>query len=184
MAPGRIILPEKKLDLVLDRLTHQLIEHHGRFTNTCIVGIQPRGIPLADRIVQRLKTLGGIDRIDYGKLDITFHRDDFRTRSEPLKANPTQMDFLVHNKTVVLVDDVLYTGRTIQAAISAIQHFGRPEKIELLVLIDRRFNRDLPVQSDYAGMAVDALDQAYVKVDWKADGGGRVLIFGSKEEAK
>lgn len=184
MAPGRIILPEQKLNLVLDRLTHQLIEHHGRFENTCIVGIQPRGIALADRIVHRLKSLGGLARIDYGKLDITFHRDDFRTRNEPLKASPTHIDFLVHNRTVILVDDVLYTGRTIQAAISALQHFGRPEKIELLVLIDRRFNRDVPIQSDYAGMAVDALDQAYVKVDWQDDGGGRVRIFGSKEEAK
>lgn len=183
MATGRTILPEQKLNLVLDRLTHQLIEQHGRFENACIVGIQPRGIALADRIVERLARLGGLTGIPYGKLDITFHRDDFRTRNEPLKASPTEMEFLVHNKTVVLIDDVLYTGRTIQAAISALQHFGRPEKIELLVLIDRRFNRDLPIQSDYAGMAVDALDQAYVKVDWQP-GGGRVRIYASKEDAK
>jgi pyrimidine operon attenuation protein/uracil phosphoribosyltransferase len=95
-----------------------------------------------------------------------------------------KMDFLVDNKKVVLVDDVLYTGRTIQAAISALQHYGRPEKIELVVLIDRRFNRDLPIQTDYAGMVVDALDQAYVKVEWDEKGGGRVRIFSSKEEAK
>lgn len=95
-----------------------------------------------------------------------------------------KMDFLVDNKKVILIDDVLYTGRTIQAAISALQHFGRAEKIELLVLIDRRFNRDLPIQSDYAGMAVDALDQAYVKVEWSEGGGGKVRIYATKEEAK
>ena len=94
------------------------------------------------------------------------------------------MDFLVDNKKVILIDDVLYTGRTIQAAISALQHFGRPEKIELLVLIDRRFNRDLPIQSDYSGTVVDALDQAYVKVDWQEGGGGKVRIYASKEDVK
>lgn len=184
MEAGRIILSEQKLNLVLDRLTHQLIEHHGRFENACVIGIQPRGIALADRIVRRLTTLGQVPAVEYGQLDITFHRDDFRTRNEPLKASPTHIDFLVHNKSVILIDDVLYTGRTIQAAISALQHFGRPEKIELLVLIDRRFNRDIPIQSDYVGMAVDALDQAYVKVDWTTSESGYVRIFASKEEVR
>jgi pyrimidine operon attenuation protein/uracil phosphoribosyltransferase len=95
-----------------------------------------------------------------------------------------KMDFLVDNKKVILVDDVLYTGRTIQAAISALQAYGRPEKIELLVLIDRRFNRDVPIQSDYGGMVVDALDQAYVKVEWQDDGGGKVRIYASKDDVK
>ena len=184
MAGGRIILSEQKLELVLDRLTHQLIEHHGDFSDSCLIGIQPRGIALLDRLVKRLSTLGKIKGLQYGLLDITFHRDDFRTRHEPLKASITKIDFLVDNKKVILVDDVLYTGRTIQAAISALQHFGRPEKIELLVLIDRRFNRDLPIQSDYAGMDVDALDQAYVKVEWEDNGGGKVRIYPSKEDVK
>jgi pyrimidine operon attenuation protein/uracil phosphoribosyltransferase len=184
MGAGRVILSEQKLNLVLDRLAHQLIEYHGDFRDSCLIGIQPRGTPLSERIRQRVLDLGHIDTLDYGLLDITFHRDDFRTRNEPLKASVTKMDFLVHNKKVILIDDVLYTGRTIQAAISALQHFGRPEKIELLVLIDRRFNRDLPIQSDYAGMVVDALDQAYVKVEWQEGAGGKVRIFASKEDAK
>ncbi|MGB4848423.1 MAG: bifunctional pyr operon transcriptional regulator/uracil phosphoribosyltransferase PyrR [Saprospiraceae bacterium] len=184
MGAGRIILSEQKLNLVLDRLTHQLLEHHGDFSDTCLIGIQPRGKPLSDRIVRRLGTLGKLHNLQYGLLDITFHRDDFRTRNEPLKASVTKIDFLVDHKKVILIDDVLYTGRTIQAAISALQHFGRPEKIELLVLIDRRFNRDLPIQSDYAGMVVDALDQAYVKVEWQEDGGGKVRIYPSKEHVK
>lgn len=184
MAAGRIILSEQKLNLVLDRLTHQLIEYHGDFSNSCLIGIQPRGTALSNRIKARLEKIGKIKSIPYGLLDITFHRDDFRTRNEPLKANAMKMDFLVDNKKVILIDDVLYTGRTIQAAISALQHFGRPEKIELLVLIDRRFNRDLPIQSDYSGMAVDALDQAYVKVEWQEDAGGKVRIYASKEDVK
>ena len=153
MAPGRIILSEQKLNLVLDRLTHQLIEHHGHFENTCIVGIQPRGIALADRIVSRLETLGGISGIKYGKLDITFHRDDFRTRNEPLKASPTHMDFLVHNKTVILVDDVLYTGRTVRAALDEIADFGRPRRVLLAVLVDRG-GRELPIAADVTGLMV------------------------------
>ena len=184
MGAGRVILPEQKLNLVLDRLAHQLIEHHGDFKDSCVIGIQPRGIPLSDRLIDRLKILSPSRPITYGLLDITFHRDDFRTRHEPIKASVTKMDFLVDNKKVILVDDVLYTGRTIQAAISALQHFGRPEKIEVLVLIDRRFNRDLPIQSDYAGMVVDALDQAYVKVEWKEGDAGKVRIYASKEDAK
>lgn len=184
MAAGRIILSEQKLNLVLDRLTHQLIEYHGDFSNSCIVGIQPRGKALSDRLVTRLQKIGKLKNLQYGLLDVTFHRDDFRTRNEPLKANTMKMDFLVDNKKVILVDDVLYTGRTIQAAISTLQHFGRPEKIELLVLIDRRFNRDLPIQSDYYGMAVDALDQAYVKVEWQESDSGKVRIYASKEDAK
>jgi pyrimidine operon attenuation protein / uracil phosphoribosyltransferase len=184
MAAGRIILSEQKLNLVLDRLTHQLIEYHGDFKDTCVIGIQPRGKALSDRIVERLRKIGKIKSLEYGLLDVTFHRDDFRTRNEPLKANAMKMDFLVDHKKVILIDDVLYTGRTIQAAISALQHFGRPEKIELMVLIDRRFNRDLPIQSDYAGMAVDALDQAYVKVEWQEGDGGKVRIYASKEDVK
>lgn len=184
MGAGRIILSEEKLNLVLDRLAHQLIEHHGDFSNCCLVGIQPRGTALSDRLIDRLHNLLPTIKPTYGLLDITFHRDDFRTRHEPLKANITKMDFLIDDKKVVLIDDVLYTGRTIQAAISALQHFGRPVKIELLVLIDRRFNRDLPIQSDYAGMAVDALEQAYVKVDWQEGGGGKVRIYASKEDVK
>jgi pyrimidine operon attenuation protein/uracil phosphoribosyltransferase len=183
MAAGRIILSEQKLNLVLDRLTHQLIEYHGDFKDSCIVGIQPRGIALADRMVERIRKIGKLKTLQYGLLDITFHRDDFRTRNEPLKASAMKMDFLVDHKKVILIDDVLYTGRTIQAAISALQHYGRAEKIELLVLIDRRFNRDLPIQSDYSGMVVDALDQAYVKVDWN-ETGGKVRIYASKEDVK
>ncbi len=166
---------------MIERLCHQLIENYHKFENTCLIGVQPRGVYFANRIHQRLQSILKIKNIEYGKLDITFHRDDFRTRDTPIKANVTEMDFLVENKRVVLVDDVLYTGRTIQAAMSALQHYGRPEKVELVALIDRRFNRHLPIQSDYVGLTIDAIDEAYVKVEWlEEDGDDRVLLYPNK----
>ena len=136
---------------------------------------------MANRINERLTTILGGTKIDYGKLDITFYRDDFRTREVPLKASSTELDFLVEGKDVILIDDVLYTGRTIQAGLSALQHYGRPREVKLLSLIDRRFNRHLPIQSDYIGLRVDAIDEAYVKVEWEeVEGMDRVLLFANK----
>jgi len=125
----------------------------------------------------------GIKSIRYGKLDVTFYRDDFRTRNKPLTANETDIDFLVDGQQVVLIDDVLYTGRTIRAALDALQHYGRPDKVELLSLVDRRFNRHLPIQSDYTGITVDAVDEAHVMVDWakKTNGNHKIYMYPKKE---
>ena len=184
MITGRVILNQGRFALTIDRLCHQLIESFDSFQDTCLVGIQPRGVPLADRIHSRLTDITGIPDIQYGKLDITFYRDDFRQRNKPLRASVTEMDFIVEDLNVILIDDVLYTGRTVQAALTALQHFGRPKKVELVALIDRRFNRDLPIQSDYTGMQVDAVDEAYVKVEWKeSDGEDQVLIFPQKVDS-
>jgi pyrimidine operon attenuation protein / uracil phosphoribosyltransferase len=181
MTQGRVILSEGRFALTIDRLCHLLIENYDDFANTCIVGIQPRGVALANRIYERLKELTRSE-FEFGKLDITFYRDDFRHREKPLRASVTEMNFIVENKLVILVDDVLYTGRTIQAALASLQDFGRPKRVELVTLIDRRFNRDLPIQADYAGLRVDALDEAYVKVFWKeTDGIDQVLIFPQKQ---
>lgn len=134
---------------------------------------------MVNRIQKRLKDILAIEKIEYGKLDITFYRDDFRIRKAPLKANTTEIDFLVEDKKVILVDDVLYTGRTVQAALTALQHYGRPKSVELMTMVDRRFNRHLPIQSDYTGMTIDALDEAYVKVEWvEEEGIDRILLFG------
>jgi len=182
MSEGRILVADKKLELIIERLAHQLLEEFQDFSDTCIIGIQPRGTLFSNRIVARIKDLCGNSNIPYGLLDITFYRDDFRTRAKPLSASTTHMDFLVENKNVVLVDDVLYTGRTVQAALTALQHYGRPNRIELLALVDRRFNRHLPIQADFTGLRIDALDEAYVKVEWQeTDGNDRILIFGNKE---
>ena len=181
MSQGRTILPAERFGLTLDRLCHQLIENYEEFEGACLIGVQPRGTLLADRIYKNLCAITGLPSIAYGKLDITFYRDDFRHREKPLRASTTEMDFLVEGKRVVLIDDVLYTGRTIHAAMSALLDFGRPAKVELLVLVDRRFNRDLPIRSDYTGIRVDALDEAYVRVDWAEDGiNNQVLLFPHK----
>ncbi len=185
MPNGRIILETARFQLTIERLCHQLIESYDDFQNTCIIGIQPRGVILANRIQERLTAILGNQNFEYGKLDITFYRDDFRTRNSPIKANITDMDFIIENKKVILIDDVLYSGRTVQAALTALQHYGRPQKVELLALIDRRFNRHLPIRSDYLGLTIDALDEAYIKVEWEhLDGEDKVLLFANKDEAK
>lgn len=184
MEKGRVIVGQKRFALTIERLCQQLIEQHGTFEDTCLIGIQPRGVFLSDRLHQRLQTLLGDAAVAYGKLDITFYRDDFRTRAKPLSASPTELDFLVEGKKVVLVDDVLYTGRTVQAALTALNNYGRATKVELLAFVDRRFNRHLPIQGDYVGMTVDAVDKAFVRVEWKEQAEeDRVLIFADKSEA-
>ncbi len=178
MARGRIILDSKRFAIAIERMCHELIENYGDFADSCIVGIQPRGTFLANRIYTRLSELVGPENLLYGKLDITFYRDDFRMRDNPISGNSTEMDFLIEDKRVILVDDVLYTGRTVQAALTAIQHYGRASQVELLALIDRRFNRHLPIQCNYSGLIVDALDHEYVKVEWlENDGKDQIKLF-------
>ena len=183
MDEGRVILNHEQFQLVIERLCQQLIEEFNSFDQTCLIGIQPRGVLLAERLHRRLLSILDIPAIEYGMLDITFYRDDFRIRSKPLKASITEMPFLVDGKNVLLVDDVLYSGRTVQAALTALQHYGRPKRGELVSLVDRRFNRHLPIQPDFAGLRVDALDEAYVKVEWQEkDREDRVLIFANKTD--
>ncbi|MBK8955655.1 MAG: bifunctional pyr operon transcriptional regulator/uracil phosphoribosyltransferase PyrR [Saprospiraceae bacterium] len=173
----KILLSELQLNLVIERLCHQLIEHHAPFENCCIIGIQHKGALLAERICSKLEQLQAEYKLPLGKMDITFSRDDFKTSKKLPSAHPTQINFLIENKKVILVDDVLYTGRTIQAALMELQNYGRPEKVELLVLIDRRFNRQLPIQADYYGSRIDAVNQSYVKVDLKEEGGDDQVLF-------
>ncbi|MBU6342602.1 MAG: bifunctional pyr operon transcriptional regulator/uracil phosphoribosyltransferase PyrR [Bacteroidetes bacterium] len=181
METGKIVLNSARFALTIERLCHQLMEDWGDFSNACIIGIQPRGVMVSNRIVHRLIELTGNAKIDYGKLDITFYRDDFRMEGGPLAPHPNEINFIVANKRVLLIDDVLYTGRTIQAALAALQHYGRPASVELLVLVDRRFNRHLPIQADYIGASVDAVDEAYVRVRWQEiHGEDKILLFDKK----
>ena len=183
MEDGKVILEGDKLNITLRRLCEQLIENYTNFSDACIIGLQPRGVELSDRIVDYLRNNTGNQDIEYGKLDITFYRDDFRIREKPLSASPTEIEFLVEGKRVLLVDDVLYTGRSVQAALTALQHYGRPESVELLALVDRRFNRHLPIKANYTGITVDSLDETYVKVNW---GSGReedrIYLFPNKND--
>lgn len=162
----KTLLNSKEIEVIINRLCCQLIENHMDFKQTVLIGIQPRGTFLAQKMVEILSKKYGISDINFGVLDITFFRDDFRRSEKPLVANTTDINFIVENKQVVFIDDVLYTGRSIRAALTAIQSFGRPSKIELLVFIDRRFSRHLPIQPDYTGWKVDAINEERVVVHW------------------
>ncbi len=176
----KVLLDANELNIILHRLACQLVERHTNFTVTVLVGIQPRGVFLAERIQAILKKEYGLNDIKNGQLDITFYRDDFRRGDKPLEANKTKIDFIVEDKRVVFIDDVLYTGRSIRAALTAIQSFGRPKEIELLSLIDRRFSRHLPIQPDYNGRQVDAINEEKVKVSWKEKDGEDAVYLISK----
>jgi pyrimidine operon attenuation protein/uracil phosphoribosyltransferase len=176
----KVLLNSKEINIILHRLACQLIENHPGFEDTVIIGIQPRGVYMADRIIKVLEDEYGIKNISNGQLDITFYRDDFRRSDKPLEANNTKIDFIVEDKHVVFIDDVLYTGRSIRAALTAIQSFGRPKSIELLTLIDRRFSRHLPIQPDYNGRQVDAINNEKVKVHWKENEGEDAVYVISK----
>ena len=163
----KTLLNSKEIEIILHRLACQLIENHNDFSNTVLIGLQPRGIFLAKRLANLLTEEYKIKDLQLGLLDITFYRDDFRRRDEPLSATSTELDFLIEDKKVVFIDDVLFSGRSIRAALTAIQSYGRPENIELLVLIDRRFSRHLPIQPNYKGRQVDAINEERVLVTWK-----------------
>lgn len=181
----KILLTSKEVNIILHRLACQLIEKHLDFSETVLIGIQPRGIFLAKRLRELLQREYNVPEITLGFLDITFFRDDFRRTEKPLEANITQLNFPVDNKKVIFIDDVLYTGRSIRSALTAIQSFGRPAEIELLVLIDRRFSRHLPIQPDYRGRQVDAINNDKVKVNWaENDGEDAVFLVNNKEEVK
>jgi pyrimidine operon attenuation protein/uracil phosphoribosyltransferase len=159
------ILTEQQVALSVKRLAHQIVENHLGLRDTVLIGMQPRGIFLSDRIVNELKTLPNISDVNYGKLDITFYRDDVRKTLHV--ANKTDIDFSIENKTVIIIDDVLWTGRTIRAALDALLDFGRASKVELCVLIDRRFSRQLPIHADYVGRTIDTFPEQKVLVRWK-----------------
>lgn len=166
-----MLLNATEVNIALHRLACQLIENHDTFSNTVLIGIQPRGVFLAERIKTMLQNEYKIKNVQLGYLDITFYRDDFRRSDKPLEANKTNISFIVEDKKVVFIDDVLFTGRSIRSALTAIQSFGRPLEIELLTLIDRRFSRHLPIQPDYRGRQVDAINEEKVKVCWKEKDG-------------
>ncbi len=172
------LLDGQKFQITLQRLCRQLIENHNDFSGSVLIGIQPRGIYLARRIAEELRKILPESNISQGDLDITFYRDDFRRRESQLVPNQTKIDFIIEGKKVVMMDDVLWTGRTIRAAMDALQAFGRPEKIELLALVDRRYSRHIPVAADYVGIEVDSIASQKVVVSWKEmDGEDKIVLL-------
>jgi pyrimidine operon attenuation protein/uracil phosphoribosyltransferase len=179
---SQILMDEELFERVLDRLAHQLLEHHD-FSRTDIVGLQPRGYDLAKLLKSKLELLLPGNTINCGGLDTTFHRDDFRRREKPIAPQSNHMPFLVEGRDVILVDDVLFTGRTIRAGLDALLAHGRPETVKLLVLVDRRFQRELPIEPQFIGKSIDSIDWQYVKVEWSEQGNScRVMLLNQKPE--
>jgi pyrimidine operon attenuation protein/uracil phosphoribosyltransferase len=179
----RTLLDGQKFQITIKRLCHQLIENHTDFSNTVLIGIQPRGSYFADRVRQELSEIIKTSAIKKGNLDITFFRDDFRRKDGLVSPNSNTIDFIIEGANVVLIDDVLWTGRTIRSALDALQAFGRPAKVELMVLIDRRFSRHVPIEADYTGQQVDSLDSQMVKVSWKeTEGEDKVILLSERNK--
>ena len=174
----QLLLGEKKFEVIVNRLALEILENHSDFENTVLVGLHPRGIRLMKRVLEELKKMSPQTTFLSGKLDITFFRDDFRKDDSHLVPQSTELNQNLENKTVILIDDVLYTGRTIRSALDALLSFGRPEKVELMVLIDRLYSRELPIHPDYTGMKVDTIFSQKVKVSWsETDGKDEVWLL-------
>jgi pyrimidine operon attenuation protein/uracil phosphoribosyltransferase len=181
MKSKRLILNQTQVELAIKRLCFQLIENHNTFSETVLIGLQPRGTYLARKIQMELE--GILDKkVHLGSLDTTFFRDDFRRRDNPLIPNKTHIDFIIENKNVVLIDDVLYTGRTIRAGLDAMLAYGRPDLVELLVLIDRRYSRHLPIEPNYVGTTVDSVASERVEAQWKeSEGKDQVILTANNQ---
>ena len=161
---SKIILNSQQLHLTINRLSFEIIENCKNFNNIAIIGMQPRGVVLSQHI-HKILEFNTKENIKLGCLDTTFFRDDFRRREGIIVPNSTNIEFSLEGVHVVLIDDVLFTGRSIRSALDALVSFGRPSSVDLLVLIDRRFSRELPIQPKYIGKSVDVIDNEYVVVD-------------------
>ncbi|MFM2190442.1 MAG: hypothetical protein RL491_828 [Bacteroidota bacterium] len=178
---SRQILTSQHFAITIDRLCYQLIENHGDFSDSVIIGLQPRGIYLSNRISAKLSQILNGKKIVCGNLDITFFRDDFRRREQVIVPSTTDIDFVVENKKVILADDVLFTGRSVRAAMDALQAFGRPNKVELLAFIDRKFSREIPIEPNYVGKAIDSIMSEKVRVLWQETDGTDEVWLNSRE---
>ena len=176
------IVSNKQFELMIERLVYQLIENHSNFLETVIIGVQPRGVELSNRILEKIKKITNNQNLQSGSLDITFFRDDFRRRECPIEAQELDMNVSIEDKKVVLIDDVLFTGRSIRAAMDALMSFGRPKQVELLVLIDRRFKRHLPIQPNYVGRTVDSILSEKVIVRWDSNNKEENIILLNSED--
>lgn len=171
-----LILDENGMRRALTRIAHEIIERNKGIENVALVGIRRRGVPLAERLAERIRDIEGAD-VPVGILDITLYRDDLTTLAQQPLVHKTIVDFPVGDKIIVLVDDVLFTGRTARAALDAIIDLGRPKSVQLMVLIDRG-HRELPIRADYVGKNVPTSRKELVSVEIKEiDGQDAVLIF-------
>ncbi len=183
MSQSKQIVNSKEFRIMIERLAYQLIENHSDFSDTILVGLQPRGIEFTRRLIDELHRIPGIQNILSGSLDITFFRDDFGRRDTPIQAQEIDMNFSVEGKRVVLIDDVLFTGRSVRSALDALMIFGRPEEVELMVLIDRRLKRHLPIEPNYVGQIIDSIASEKVVVRWDSEhDDDEIILLKSIEE--
>ena len=187
MTASKVLLDGDAIERTLSRIAHEVIERNPDLTQVALVGIHTRGVPLAQRLRRLIAERSGVE-VALGAVDITFHRDDVAVRNgaAPLHAQPvvrsTALDFPLAGMTCVLVDDVLYTGRTIRAAIEAIFDFGRPTRVQLACLVDRG-HRELPIRPDYVGKNLPTAREERIQVQLvEVDEVDRVLLIGSSEE--
>ena len=186
-ASGKILLDAEAIDRTLSRIAHEIIEQNDDLDKVALVGIHRRGVPLAQRLRRLIEERSG-DELALGQLDITFYRDDVQVRGGDAPRHPqpvvrsTALDFPLEGKTVVLVDDVLYTGRTIRAAIEALFDYGRPARVQLAVLVDRG-HRELPIRPDYVGKNLPTARNERIQVQLvEVDEVDAVLLVSSPEE--
>lgn len=180
MIGQRILLPHKRIGLIIRRFALQIAENHGNMENCAIIGLQPRGVELARRVKQTIDELYPGHHLKYGELDNSFFRDDIG-RGEIIVPSPNKIDFNTEKLHIILVDDVLFTGRSVRAGIDALMNYGRPSGVELMVLIDRRYNRELPIAADYTGAVVDSRSTGeHVKVEW-TENDNKVWLLSKKE---
>ena len=187
VTPGRVLLDAEGIQRTLSRIAHEMIERNEEVASVALVGIHTRGVPLAQRLRVLIAERAGCE-LDLGQLDITFHRDDVLVRAGQAPRHPqpvvhdTKLDFELEGRTVILVDDVLYTGRTIRAAIDALFEYGRPERVQLAVLADRG-HRELPIRPDYVGKNLPTARNERVQVQLlEVDEVDRVVLVGGSEE--
>lgn len=166
MQKKRLLFDQKSLEITLKRLCQEITENLSDEVPTVLIGLQPRVIFLADRLAKLLNKKFGIN-LQVGHLDATFHRDDYNRDGNILNPKTTSINFLVEDKNVILIDDVIASGRMVRSGIDALQDFGRPAQVELLCLINRKYQRDLPIQPDYVGKEVNTLNTQKVLVEWK-----------------
>ena len=179
---GKSLLDAEGLARTLSRIAHEIIERNDALESVALVGIHTRGVPLAERLAELIEERSGVE-LEVGAVDITFHRDDQAATPEQPVVHATDLDFELAGSTCVLVDDVLYTGRTIRAAIEALFAQGRPARVQLAVLVDRG-HRELPIRPDYVGKNLPTARVERIQVQLvETDGVDRILLVDGPEEA-
>lgn len=181
--PAGVVVSAEDMRRALRRMAHQILERNGGADGLVLLGIPTRGVPLAGRLADAIGEIEGRPA-PVGSLDVTLYRDDY-ARTGPKPLGRTALPVALDGRVVVLVDDVLYTGRSISAAMAALQSLGRPAQVELAVMVERRFRRHLPIAPDYLGVEIDALEEEYVRVRWaQVDGVDEVVLYPSKAASK